>query len=114
MLLFCTCPDEISRYDVRHNTQCGSSHWRRCSLQARARVSDCRPQLSSRKPGTRSSRRCETWSVAVAETILEIIGSGTPTLRHPVGPDPEGFLAWRGLLTDEQCADWGTLPDEAW
>jgi NAD(P)-dependent dehydrogenase (short-subunit alcohol dehydrogenase family) len=50
----------------------------------------------------------------VAEKILEIIESGTPKLRHPVGPDAEGFLAWRASLTDEQWADWGALPDDAW
>jgi NAD(P)-dependent dehydrogenase (short-subunit alcohol dehydrogenase family) len=50
----------------------------------------------------------------VAEKILEIIESGTPKLRHPVGPDAEGFLAWRASLTDEQWVDWGALSDEAW
>jgi NAD(P)-dependent dehydrogenase (short-subunit alcohol dehydrogenase family) len=51
---------------------------------------------------------------AVADKILEIIDSGTLKLRHPVGPDAEGFLAWRASLSDEQWADWGALPDEAW
>lgn len=50
----------------------------------------------------------------VAEKILDIIESGTLKLRHPVGPDAEGFLAWRASLTDEQWADWGALPDDAW
>ena len=50
----------------------------------------------------------------VAEKILEIIESDSPKLRHPVGPDAEGFLAWRASLGDEEWADWGALPDEAW
>ena len=50
----------------------------------------------------------------VAEKILEIIESDSPKLRHPVGPDAEGFLAWRASLSDEEWADWGALPDEAW
>ena len=50
----------------------------------------------------------------VAEKILEIIESGTSKLRHPVGPDAEGFLAWRASLNDEQWAEWGALPDDAW
>jgi hypothetical protein len=33
----------------------------------------------------------------VAEKIREIIESGTQKLRHPVGPDAEGFLGWRTL-----------------
>jgi NAD(P)-dependent dehydrogenase (short-subunit alcohol dehydrogenase family) len=50
----------------------------------------------------------------VAEKIREIIESGTEKLRHPVGPDAEGFLAWRASLTDEDWVAWGALPDEAW
>ncbi len=55
-----------------------------------------------------------TSPTVVAEKILDVIESGTQKLRHPVGPDAEGFLAWRASLTDEQWADWGGLPDEAW
>lgn len=55
-----------------------------------------------------------TSPTVVAEKILDIIASGTQKLRHPVGPDAEGFLAWRASLTDEQWADWGALPDDAW
>jgi NAD(P)-dependent dehydrogenase (short-subunit alcohol dehydrogenase family) len=55
-----------------------------------------------------------TAPIVVAEKMLDIIDSGTPKLRHPVGPDAEGFLAWRASLSDEQWADWGALPDEAW
>jgi NAD(P)-dependent dehydrogenase (short-subunit alcohol dehydrogenase family) len=50
----------------------------------------------------------------VAEKIREIIESGTQKLRHPVGPDAEGFLGWRASLTDEDWVEWGALPDEAW
>ncbi len=50
----------------------------------------------------------------VAEKIREIIDSDTQTLRHPVGPDAEGFLAWRASLNDQQWIEWGALPDEAW
>jgi NAD(P)-dependent dehydrogenase (short-subunit alcohol dehydrogenase family) len=55
-----------------------------------------------------------TSPTVVAEKILDIIESGTQKLRHPVGPDAEGFLAWRASLTDEQWADWGALPDDEW
>jgi NAD(P)-dependent dehydrogenase (short-subunit alcohol dehydrogenase family) len=50
----------------------------------------------------------------VAEKIREIIESGTQKLRHPVGPDAEGFLGWRASLNDEEWVAWGALPDEAW
>lgn len=50
----------------------------------------------------------------VAAKIRDIIENATPTLRHPVGPDAEGFLAWRASLTDDQWIEWGALPDEAW
>jgi NAD(P)-dependent dehydrogenase (short-subunit alcohol dehydrogenase family) len=50
----------------------------------------------------------------VAEKIREVIESGTKKLRHPVGPDAEGFLGWRASMTDEDWVEWGALPDEAW
>jgi NAD(P)-dependent dehydrogenase (short-subunit alcohol dehydrogenase family) len=50
----------------------------------------------------------------VAEKIREIIESGTRKLRHPVGPDAEGFLGWRASMTDEEWIEWGALPDDAW
>jgi len=50
----------------------------------------------------------------VAEKIREIIESDTHTLRHPVGPDAEGFLAWRASQNDQEWIEWGALPDEAW
>ena len=50
----------------------------------------------------------------VAEKIREIVESDTRTLRHPVGPDAEGFLAWRASQTEDAWAEWGSMPDEAW
>jgi NAD(P)-dependent dehydrogenase (short-subunit alcohol dehydrogenase family) len=50
----------------------------------------------------------------VAEKIREIVESDTQTLRHPVGPDAEGFLAWRRSLSDQEWIEWGALPDDAW
>jgi NAD(P)-dependent dehydrogenase (short-subunit alcohol dehydrogenase family) len=51
---------------------------------------------------------------AVAATILDVIESGTLTLRHPVGPGAEGFLGWRASMTDEDWVAWGALPDDDW
>ena len=50
----------------------------------------------------------------VGEKIREIIDSGTWQLRHPVGPDAAGLLAWRASLTDEQWVELGAQSDEAW
>jgi NAD(P)-dependent dehydrogenase (short-subunit alcohol dehydrogenase family) len=50
----------------------------------------------------------------VAQKIREIIESGDRKLRHPVGPDAEGFLQWRGSMTDEQWIEWGAADDETW
>src|SRR4051812_18697827 len=50
----------------------------------------------------------------VAAKIREIIETGTQTLRHPVGPDAEGFLGWRASLSDDQWIEWGALPDDVW
>jgi NAD(P)-dependent dehydrogenase (short-subunit alcohol dehydrogenase family) len=50
----------------------------------------------------------------VGEKIREIVESGTEKLRHPVGPDAEGFLAWRASMSDEQWVEWGALSDEQW
>lgn len=50
----------------------------------------------------------------VAAKILEIAESGTWTLRHPVGPDSEPFLAWRKGKTDEEWVDWGAMSDDDW
>jgi hypothetical protein len=50
----------------------------------------------------------------VGEKIREIVDSGTWQLRHPVGPDAAGFMAWRASMTDEQWVDWGAQSDEDW
>jgi NAD(P)-dependent dehydrogenase (short-subunit alcohol dehydrogenase family) len=50
----------------------------------------------------------------VGEKIREIVESGGWKLRHPVGPDAEGFLAWRASMNDEQWVEWGALSDEQW
>ena len=52
--------------------------------------------------------------IVVAEKIRELIESADDKLRHPVGPDAEGFLGWRSSLNDERWVDWGALPDAAW
>jgi len=50
----------------------------------------------------------------VGEKICEIIEGETWQLRHPVGPDAEGYLKWRGSMTDEQWVDWNSSDDETW
>jgi NAD(P)-dependent dehydrogenase (short-subunit alcohol dehydrogenase family) len=50
----------------------------------------------------------------VGEKISEIVESGTWQLRHPVGPDAEPFLQWRGSMTDEEWIDWGAADDDTW
>jgi NAD(P)-dependent dehydrogenase (short-subunit alcohol dehydrogenase family) len=50
----------------------------------------------------------------VGEKIREIIESGTWKLRHPVGPDAEGYLHWRTSMTDEQWIEWNASDDETW
>ena len=50
----------------------------------------------------------------VAEKVVDIVESGTWRLRHPVGPDAEGFLGWREAMNDEEWVDWGALNDDAW
>jgi hypothetical protein len=50
----------------------------------------------------------------VGEEIREIIERGAWKLRHPVGPDAEGLLAWRASMTDEQWVEWGAISDEQW
>ena len=50
----------------------------------------------------------------VGEKIREIVDSGTWKLRHPVGPDAEGLLAWRASITDEQWVDFGAMSDAQW
>jgi NAD(P)-dependent dehydrogenase (short-subunit alcohol dehydrogenase family) len=50
----------------------------------------------------------------VGQKILEIIESGTWKLRHPVGPDAEGYLQWRATMTDEEWVERGAVDDETW
>jgi NAD(P)-dependent dehydrogenase (short-subunit alcohol dehydrogenase family) len=50
----------------------------------------------------------------VGEKIRDIVDSGTWQLRHPVGPDAEGLLAWRASMNDEQWVEWGAISDEQW
>jgi NAD(P)-dependent dehydrogenase (short-subunit alcohol dehydrogenase family) len=50
----------------------------------------------------------------VGEKIREIVESKTWQLRHPVGPDAAGLLAWRASMTDEQWVDYGAQSDESW
>jgi hypothetical protein len=35
-------------------------------------------------------------------------------LRHPAGPDAEGYLQWRASLSDEQWVDWNAADDDTW
>jgi NAD(P)-dependent dehydrogenase (short-subunit alcohol dehydrogenase family) len=50
----------------------------------------------------------------VAQKILEIVKSGTWKLRHPTGPDAEGYLQMRAATSDEDWVNRGALDDEAW
>jgi NAD(P)-dependent dehydrogenase (short-subunit alcohol dehydrogenase family) len=50
----------------------------------------------------------------VAQKILEIAESGTWQLRHPVGPDAQGFLDWRKGMTDEEWVTLHASDDETW
>jgi NAD(P)-dependent dehydrogenase (short-subunit alcohol dehydrogenase family) len=50
----------------------------------------------------------------VAETIREIIESGTWRLRHPVGAGAQPFLDWRAKMSDEAWVELGALEDDAW
>ena len=50
----------------------------------------------------------------VAQKIRWIIESGTWTLRHPVGPDAEGTMAWRRAMTDEEYIDLNSADDATW
>jgi NAD(P)-dependent dehydrogenase (short-subunit alcohol dehydrogenase family) len=51
----------------------------------------------------------------VADKIVEIVESKTWKLRHPVGPDAEPLLAFRGSMTDEQWVDLHSIEsDQEW
>jgi len=51
---------------------------------------------------------------AVGQKVREIVESGTWQLRHPVGPDAEPFLGWRGSMNDESWVQWGAQSDADW
>jgi NAD(P)-dependent dehydrogenase (short-subunit alcohol dehydrogenase family) len=51
---------------------------------------------------------------AVAQTIFDVVESGTWQLRHPVGPPAEGFLQWRNSFTDEEWATLYSADDDTW
>ena len=66
------------------------------------------PKSESRYPQGRrwaaafhASLENTTKPAVVADKILEIVESGTWTLRHPVGPDAGPFLDWRAGMTGE-------------
>jgi NAD(P)-dependent dehydrogenase (short-subunit alcohol dehydrogenase family) len=50
----------------------------------------------------------------VADTIKNIIESGTGQLRHPTGPDAKPFLAWRDSMTDEEWVALHAADDVSW
>jgi NAD(P)-dependent dehydrogenase (short-subunit alcohol dehydrogenase family) len=50
----------------------------------------------------------------VGQKVREIVESGTWQLRHPVGPDAEPFLGWRGSLNDENWIRWSAQSDSDW
>jgi NAD(P)-dependent dehydrogenase (short-subunit alcohol dehydrogenase family) len=50
----------------------------------------------------------------VADTIQQIIESGTGQLRHPTGPDALPFLAWRKSMSDEEWVALNGTEDQAW
>jgi NAD(P)-dependent dehydrogenase (short-subunit alcohol dehydrogenase family) len=50
----------------------------------------------------------------VADTIQQIVETGTTQLRHPSGPTAGGFLAWRASMDDEAWVATNALPDAEW
>jgi NAD(P)-dependent dehydrogenase (short-subunit alcohol dehydrogenase family) len=58
--------------------------------------------------------RNPTSPALVGEKILEIIESGTWTLRHPVGPDAAPTLAMRASVSDEEYIALNSLDDDSW
>ena len=50
----------------------------------------------------------------VGEKIRDIVESGTWQLRHPVGPDAAGLLAWRASMSDEEWVEQGAMTDDQW
>jgi NAD(P)-dependent dehydrogenase (short-subunit alcohol dehydrogenase family) len=73
------------------------------------------PQSKRLQALFRVSLRNPTPPTVVADKIVEIVNNGDATLRHPVGPDATGFLAWRASMTDEQWIAWGGVEsDREW
>jgi NAD(P)-dependent dehydrogenase (short-subunit alcohol dehydrogenase family) len=63
----------------------------------------------------RASLQNPTPPSIVADKIVEIVKTRNHTLRHPVGPDAQGFLDWRSSMTDEQWIEWVAVEsDEEW
>jgi hypothetical protein len=50
----------------------------------------------------------------VGEKIRDIIEGDTWKLRHPAGPDAEGYLQWRASMTVDQWVDQNACDDETW
>jgi NAD(P)-dependent dehydrogenase (short-subunit alcohol dehydrogenase family) len=50
----------------------------------------------------------------VGQKVREIVDSGTWQLRHPVGPDAQPFLAWRGSMNDDSWTLWSAQSDSDW
>src|SRR6266542_6746893 len=63
-----------------------------------APVDETYPQVHRFAHLFQASLERPTPPTVVAEKILETITNGTTKLRHPVGADAEGFLAWRASL----------------
>ncbi len=50
----------------------------------------------------------------VADKIREIIETETWQLRHPAGPDAQGFLQFRASMTDEDWIARAAVDDDTW
>jgi len=62
--------------------------------------------------GTMAAGADQPW--VVGQKVREIVESGTWQLRHPVGPDAEPFLGWRGSMNDEKWVQWSAQSDSDW
>ena len=63
----------------------------------------------------RASLQKPTPPSVVGDKIVQIVQSRDVTLRHPVGPDAQGFLDWRSSMSDEQWIEWSAVvSDEEW
>ena len=72
------------------------------------------PQMKRMAAMFTASLKTPTSPTLVADKILEVAESDSWKLRHPVGPDAEPFLAWRGSMTDEEWIAWNSVSDEEW